>query len=397
MGQTPTRMHEGSYFDPHHREQRARHSVSAKKRQHRRRQPNLRSDVVEGAQESLEFVLQKYPTEGSHRRTKRSRPLGETDANAQRAASTAWKQSNRDRSLSPSQRTSRKRETQTLNDHWRYRSTSPRSRRRRDNQRTASETHVSSRPPRDKRNQTSKRPTEARTVRIEKPPRPRKDCIVCTESRSIQHFATRPPTAQCTHEVNTCRRCLRSWIESEFTSKMWDQINCPECSVRLEHEDMRVFAPPDIFRRYDRLSTRAALEAIPGFRWCIAKGCKSGQVHDEGQATPRFRCTSCRASHCVVHQVRWHKGETCAEYDYRTDGKLKKAEIEANKKWIQSTTKRCPGKDCRWNIEKNNGCDHMKCSKCKHEFCWSCLAPYGPIRNQGNHMHRQSCEYYMPG
>jgi hypothetical protein len=70
-------------------------------------------------------------------------------------------------------------------------------------------------------------------------------------------------------------------------------------------------------KRYDRLSTKAALEAIPGFRWCIAKDCKSGQVHDEGDTTPKFRCVGCKKTHCMVHQIAWHKGETCAQYDYR--------------------------------------------------------------------------------
>ncbi|KAF2876945.1 hypothetical protein BDV95DRAFT_465034, partial [Massariosphaeria phaeospora] len=198
----------------------------------------------------------------------------------------------------------------------------------------------------------------------------------------------------CTHERSTCRRCLRRWIRSEFESKVWNQISCPECSVRMAYGDISHFAPSDVFRRYDRLSTKAALESIPGFRWCIAKGCKSGQVLDEQHRTPRFRCVACKASHCIVHQIPWHKGETCAEYDYRcalptpsflvsvvnslhrTDGTRKKAEEEASKKLIKETAKKCPG--CKWNIEKNTGCDHMtcKCSKCKHEFCWICLAPY---------------------
>ncbi|KAF2270912.1 hypothetical protein CC78DRAFT_5996 [Lojkania enalia] len=219
----------------------------------------------------------------------------------------------------------------------------------------------------------------------------KKDCIVCTNSRSLRHFPKRPPTAGCTHEINTCKSCLRSWIQSEFESKMFDQIGCPECAIQMQYEDIQEFAPSQVFRRYDRLSTKATLEAIPGFRWCMAKNCKSGQVHEE--ATPRFRCLACKASHCIAHNIPWHKGETCAEYDYRTDGKIKKAENEASRKLIKETAKKCPG--CKWYIQKNYGCDHMTCSKCKHEFCWVCLAPYKPIRDQGNQMHREDCEYRM--
>jgi hypothetical protein len=32
--------------------------------------------------------------------------------------------------------------------------------------------------------------------------------------------------------------------------------------------------------------------------------------------------------------------------------------------------------------------------KCKHEFCWICMAPYEPIRRFGNSMHTRSCLHY---
>lgn len=77
-----------------------------------------------------------------------------------------------------------------------------------------------------------------------------KDCMICANTRSLHHFPHRNPTAQCEHETDVCRKCLRTWIASEFKAKMWDEINCPVCSQRLQHEDMRAFAPSDVFRRY---------------------------------------------------------------------------------------------------------------------------------------------------
>lgn len=37
-------------------------------------------------------------------------------------------------------------------------------------------------------------------------------------------------------------------------------------------------------------------------------------------------------------------------------------------------TEPCP--KCAIIIEKNGGCSHMTCGKCKHEFCWNCFGDY---------------------
>jgi hypothetical protein len=56
-----------------------------------------------------------------------------------------------------------------------------------------------------------------------------KECIVCTDSRSIHHFPSRLTTDQCTHDASVCRRCLHTWIDSQFTTKIWNEISCPVC------------------------------------------------------------------------------------------------------------------------------------------------------------------------
>jgi hypothetical protein len=149
------------------------------------------------------------------------------------------------------------------------------------------------------------------------------------------------------------------------------------------------------------------------FRWCRA--CDGGQIHLSGEEGNIFTCVSCGSKACIVHENTWHKGETCEEYDYRTSGRKErdqKAQEAASLKAIGKLSKKCPGPNCVYNIEKNDGCDHMTCksddssrsgesdtniivgSKCRFEFCWVCLCDYNKVRTRGNAAHARTCKYH---
>ncbi|ERE89676.1 ankyrin repeat and IBR domain-containing protein 1 [Cricetulus griseus] len=46
-------------------------------------------------------------------------------------------------------------------------------------------------------------------------------------------------------------------------------------------------------------------------------------------------------------------------------------EDAANCLWLLTNSKPCA--NCKSPIQKNEGCNHMQCAKCKYDFCWICL------------------------
>jgi len=209
-------------------------------------------------------------------------------------------------------------------------------------------------------------------------------CSICIEDKRISEMPTKI-TANCAHPPSTCKDCLKQWLASSLESGSWDRLKCPDCSELLEFLDVKRNASPETFARYDTLATRAVLKDIPNFRWCLSTSCESGQIHDETCA--KFKCVGCQARHCIVHNVPWHKGETCDEYSRRN--RQRKKEDKASETIIKKTSKKCP--ECQRDVHKWTGCNHITCV-CTHEWCYICLAPFR--RNQHGFLycrHNEGC------
>ncbi len=214
-------------------------------------------------------------------------------------------------------------------------------------------------------------------------------CVVCMEKKELFALA-------CGHEF--CRTCIQYHIEAEINGKAAAiKVFClaprSSCGKELGFEEIRKFAARAVFERFDMLLLRKELARDPHFIWCSNVRCGSGQVHDGGQGegphmeVPIMTCGGCRQKMCAYHQVAWHNGVTCDMFDAdaANDGR------RATQVYLARNTKPCPS--CKTDIEKRDGCDHMTCS-CGFEFCWLCLAPFVPIRDEGNHRHQPTCTYF---
>lgn len=75
-------------------------------------------------------------------------------------------------------------------------------------------------------------------------------CKVCLENFEMEQFPGRKLTLACDHEATVCQSCLATSISTQLSSKIWDQISCPDCGAGLEHQDIKEFADEETFQRY---------------------------------------------------------------------------------------------------------------------------------------------------
>lgn len=119
----------------------------------------------------------------------------------------------------------------------------------------------------------------------------------------------------------------------------------------------------ELYKQYQTylVNDRMEKSGMHGIRWCSA-GC--------GAILTGELCT-CGAYTCMGCGDKDHRPMPC---DLVKVWKQITNATDANETWLKSRTKPCP--QCKTPIEKNEGCHHMSCSKCKFHWCWVCLADW---------------------
>ncbi|KAH7344058.1 hypothetical protein B0J17DRAFT_200907 [Rhizoctonia solani] len=244
----------------------------------------------------------------------------------------------------------------------------------------------------------------SRPPRTQRPPqniqvkKPAPTCSICMDNTN--DFPRHGPTSRCTHAPAICIPCLEQYISHSILTNGLTLITCPipECRQTLEYEDVMRGAKGDqtCINRYETLLLRRLLENDPNFIWCKNPACNWGQVHECGADKPLVICEECRAESCFTHDIPWHTGLTCKQFDanakknaesQRSKKKQNRKDIRESEKYIRNNFKKCPS--CKRRIQKNGGCNHMTCCRpagCGHEFCWLCLAPW-------DRPHKSGCGY----
>ena len=180
-------------------------------------------------------------------------------------------------------------------------------------------------------------------------------CPICLSS------VTNRVVLECGH--NYCNGCMISWISSGVQDGKLIFV-CVLCKVSISPIIIESFMTPETLIKYDKFQLDKVLDQELALFYCPNTSCKGVvEVHD--QKSVYVKCPYCTKEYCFQCKVPWHKDITCKKY--QDDSGIFQTIKALN-------AKQCP--KCKYWIEKNEGCDHMTCVKCKYEFWWTTLEHY---------------------
>ncbi|ESK92231.1 ring finger protein [Moniliophthora roreri MCA 2997] len=199
-------------------------------------------------------------------------------------------------------------------------------------------------------------------------------------------------TSKIKDEGEYCIRCMAESCALVAPDHFIRSSLLPEGSSKPPEENVQVWT------RFQELLVRNFVASMPNLKFCPYPGCTNtvscSSAASKSSLTTIVPIVSCgargipgseedkKASNLSI-QAKEHK--FCFGCPIETDHRpvvcavarmwLKKCEDDSETaNWIKSNTKECS--QCHSTIEKNGGCNHMTCKKCKHEFCWVCMGPW---------------------
>lgn len=195
--------------------------------------------------------------------------------------------------------------------------------------------------------------------------------ICCDDEPGLETYAMK-----CGHRY--CASCYRQYLESKIKDEgEATRIQCPaeKCTRIVDSKSVKVLVLSEVYTRYEELLNRTYVDDKPNLRWCPAPDCEYAVECGIGQSQLHriIPTVLCGKSHrfCFGCGLSDHQPCPCS----LVKKWLKKCEDDSETaNWISAHTKECP--KCVSTIEKNGGCNHMTCRKCKHEFCWVCMGPW---------------------
>lgn len=188
------------------------------------------------------------------------------------------------------------------------------------------------------------------------------DCEVCAEE-NVDLYGL-----QCGHGF--CDSCWRNMIAEEVQSGN-SLLKCmqTDCNACLLQRDIHNHADPEVAKTYDKCLASVFVSTNPDLRNCPNEKCNKIMTISAIRQGLVAECT-CGARICWLCKEAAHDPCSC-------ENKAKWEEADINKVSdgvVNVVAKHCP--KCNTIIQKDKGCNHITCGRCRHQFCWMCLADW---------------------
>ena len=180
-----------------------------------------------------------------------------------------------------------------------------------------------------------------------------------------------------------CIECWKDFLGNKVEEGPSQILNasCPnqKCDERVTGVELNELVPNQV-PKWKQFILRQFVEQESLYRFCPGPDCEVVVV-SLGDIGP-VECTSCKTSFCFGCRQEPHVPAQCG--DFETWQKI----FGSSEFWVAKHSKPCPR--CGVPIEKNQGCNHIRCSQCQFDFCWICLA------HLESHNMAHSCNRYDP-
>lgn len=220
-------------------------------------------------------------------------------------------------------------------------------------------------------------------------------CSVCCD----KYETTKVYSLSCNH--NYCAKCYSEYVSGCIHSGQLIPCIDVGCNLVIPHKDVEMLNNMFVERNHtpvikdkeemnkNCLLAAAAKRFIEAhklkWKWCPAPDCTHltelvSRIHqtsetpsDEDLDILNVPIVTCPDNHEFCYDCQYENHLPCPCWIVKLWVKKCQDDSETAN-WIQANTQGCP--KCDSLIEKNGGCNHMSCSKCKYEFCWICLVSW---------------------
>uniref|UniRef100_A0A8U7P976 RBR-type E3 ubiquitin transferase n=1 Tax=Corvus moneduloides TaxID=1196302 RepID=A0A8U7P976_CORMO len=192
-------------------------------------------------------------------------------------------------------------------------------------------------------------------------------CAVCMQFVRKENLLS----LACQHQF--CRSCWEQHCTVLVKDGVGVGVSCmaQDCLLRTPEDFVFSLLPSEELKdKYRRYLFRDYVESHYQLQLCPGADCPMVIQVQEPKAR-RVQCNRCNEVFCFKCRQMYHAPTDCATI---RKWLTKCADDSETANYISAHTKDCP--KCNICIEKNGGCNHMQCSKCKHDFCWMCLGDW---------------------